>query len=125
MAGRAQKDSRKVALARAMRKAPTEPEQLLWQRLRLCAEPGVKFRRQHPFGPYILDFYCAKAGLCVEVDGHAHSEESQAMRDEVRDHWLNSKRVEVYRIPAAEVYRNADNAADGVILKAITRVKGS
>ena len=99
---------RKVAQARSLRKRLTEPEQLLWQRLK--SRDGIAYRRQYPIGPYVLDFYCAKAKLCIEVDGGFHDAE----RDERRDTWLNLQSIEVYRIPAFEVYRDADAVADGV-----------
>ena len=62
--------------ARAMRKAMTEPEVMLWSRLRGRARNKPTFRRQHPFGSLILDVYCAAARLAVEVDGATHSDEA-------------------------------------------------
>jgi very-short-patch-repair endonuclease len=53
-----------------LRRALTLPEVLLWQVLR-SRPGGYRFRRQHPAGPYVLDFFCAAAGLCIEVDGKA------------------------------------------------------
>jgi very-short-patch-repair endonuclease len=76
--------------ARAMRKAMTSAEALLWTRLRGRAEGRPTFRRRHPFGGIILDFYCAEARLAVEVDGATHwSDEAQA-KDAARDHWLKA-----------------------------------
>jgi len=60
-----------VQKARAPRRSPRPPESLLWQQLR--ARPhGLKFRRQHPFGPFIAGFYCPAVKLTVEVDGDSH-----------------------------------------------------
>ncbi|MBW8733586.1 MAG: DUF559 domain-containing protein, partial [Asticcacaulis sp.] len=64
----------KVALARQMRRAMTEPEWLLWERLRVRDETRLNFRRQHAVGPFVLDFYSARAKLAVEVDGALHYE---------------------------------------------------
>ncbi len=113
---------KKVALARKMRKTLTDPEWLLWERLKRRGN-GVVFRRQHPIGPYILDFYCFKAALAVEVDGAVHGEDERAVKDEVRQTYLESQGLFVYRIPAAEVYRDPDAVADGVRLLAEERTQ--
>jgi len=111
----------KIALARQMRRNLTEPEWLLWQRLKLRSDDGLIFRRQKPYGPYILDFYCFAARLAIEVDGGLHGEEEQRVADEKRDRFLVGKGLFVYRVPAAGVYRNADDVADGVRLLALQR----
>lgn len=117
------KPIKKVALARQMRRALTEPELILWFRLK-DREDGLAFRNQHPIGPYIADFYCAKAKLIVEIDGALHMSGERAERDAARDDWFaNKKRLLTYRIPAAEVYRNADGVADGIKLLAEERVR--
>lgn len=95
----------KVALARHMRKTQTLPEGLIWTRLKARKDSGLVFRRQHALGPYILDFYCFKAALCVEIDGSAHGSDERSQRDEVRDIWLTAQGLEVYRVPVAEVFR--------------------
>ncbi|WP_083811515.1 endonuclease domain-containing protein [Asticcacaulis biprosthecium] len=79
------RDIRKLALAKEMRRELTTPEFLLWDRLKHRDGDGIAFRRQHPKGPYILDFYCHKVKLYVEVDGALHDSD----RDERRDRWLN------------------------------------
>jgi len=93
--------------ARKLRRELTLPEVLLWQELR--KEPGGwYFRRQHRAGPYFLDFYCARARLCVEVDGESHGRGDQPARDAVRDAWLVERGVCVLRVPAVEVLRDLD-----------------
>jgi very-short-patch-repair endonuclease len=96
-----------VAKARAMRRAMTPPEARLWQilRTRPC---GLKFRRQHPAGPYVLDFYCAAAKLAIEVDGIAHDMGGNPVRDSHRDAWLRERGFRVLRIPAAEIGNDAE-----------------
>jgi len=92
------------------------PEVLLWQYLRGGQLAGLRFRRQHPTGAYILDFYCAELQLAVEVDGKAHDFLSRALTDERRDAWLNSQGVRVVRFLASDVL---DGAGIEAVLKAI------
>ena len=61
-----------IAHARRLRRALSPPEARLWNRLRERAPGLPTFRRQHPIGPYVLDFYCAKARLAIEIDGMSH-----------------------------------------------------
>lgn len=107
------KQRRDVARARALRGAMSLPEVVLWQRLRVCET--AKFRRQHPVGRYVLDFYCAGAKVCVEIDGMAHDMGDRPARDVVRDAWLAAQGVRVLRVPAVDVLRDADAVAEGVL----------
>jgi very-short-patch-repair endonuclease len=85
----------------------TLPEVLLWRELR--ARPGgLKFRRQHPAGPYVLDFYCEAAKLAVEVDGEAHERGDMPGRDKERDEWLRVAGIRTLRVPAREVLQNVE-----------------
>ena len=86
--------------AKSLRRTMTAPEKTLWFLVRRNSL-GLHFRRQHPVGPYILDFYCAMAKLCVEVDGPVH--DSQADRDNRRTAWLNKEGIAVIRFSAAQV----------------------
>ena len=99
--------------ARQMRRAQTQPERTLWSLLRRN-ELGLHFRRQHPIGPYILDFYCAAVRLAIEVDGPAHDD--QQARDERRTAWLVNEGIRVLRLSAAEV-----EARPAAVLSAIAR----
>ncbi len=101
-----------------MRKAMTEPEVMLWSRLRGRKPDKPTFRRQHPFGSLIFDFYCAAAKLAVEVDGATHWDEAAQAKDEAKDRWLMRQGVSVLRIPAAEVYRDLSGVTDPVLLHA-------
>ena len=83
------------------------PEILLWRELR-SQDAGYKFRKQHAAGPYSLDFYCASAALCIEVDGKAHDMGSNPQRDERRDAWLADQRIKTIRIPAEEILRDIE-----------------
>jgi len=104
--------------ARAMRKAMTEPEVMLWSRLRGRHPDKPTFRRQHPFGSMILDFYCPAARLAVEVDGASHWGDDAQAKDAARDRWLMSQGVRVYRVPAGRIYHDLGGVTDGVLLYA-------
>jgi very-short-patch-repair endonuclease len=81
----------------------TLPEVVLWQELRRSKLKSCQFRRQHPIGPYILDFYCSAARLTIEVDGASHANEVQVRHDQNRDRWLHGKGIRVIRVAAADV----------------------
>ncbi|WAC49271.1 endonuclease domain-containing protein [Asticcacaulis sp. SL142] len=107
----------KYELARQFRKDLTPPEVRLWARIKGKPD-GIHFRKQHPIGPYIADFYCAAARLVVEVDGQVHNLSDVAERDEGRLAWLGAQGLEVMRINAADIMRDADEAALGVLMRA-------
>ena len=86
--------------AKTLRRSMTQPEQTLWSLLRRNQQ-GAHFRRQRAVGPYILDFYCATARLCVEVDGPAHAD--QAAHDERRTRWLAEQGIRVIRFSVGDV----------------------
>jgi very-short-patch-repair endonuclease len=99
-----------------MRKAMTEPEVMLWSRLRGRCPEKPTFRRQHPFGSFILDFYCPAARLAVEVDGAVHWDEYARAKDQARDRWLIGQGVRVYRVAASRIYHDLDGVTDGLLL---------
>ena len=76
-------------LARELRRDSTFPERLLWSRLRNRGLFGLKFRRQHPIGPFVIDFYCRESSLAVELDGRSH--EGRESYDDARTDWLESQ----------------------------------
>ena len=80
----------------------TIPERTLWGLLRRD-QLNLHFRRQHPIGPFILDFYCAKAKLCVEIDGPVHAE--QLEYDRRRTEWLEREGIRVLRFSPQDVER--------------------
>ncbi len=111
------RDKSKIAFARRLRSALTPPEAAIWARLRV-RDTGISFRRQHPVGPYVLDFYCARARLAIEIDGLVHTTGDRPERDEARDVWLAGQGIEVLRIPASDVMANPDEVAYGIWLAA-------
>ncbi len=103
-----------VEKARTLRRSMTLPEVMLWQFLRRKPE-RLKFRRQHPIGPYVLDFYCAAASVAIEVDGIAHDMGNNPARDQARDAWLERRGITVLRIAATEILADALTTADAVV----------
>ncbi|MDB5493106.1 MAG: hypothetical protein JWP86_443 [Phenylobacterium sp.] len=108
--------------AKALRRSLTEPEVMLWSRLRRRLPDQPVFRNQHPIGPYILDFFRPAARLAIEVDGALHGEDDQIAHDEARDHWLGRRGIRVVRIPASAVFADLEEVADGVRLTALARL---
>jgi very-short-patch-repair endonuclease len=96
-----------VARAKALRRAMTLPDILLWDVLR-GRGAGPRFRHQHSAGPYVLDFYCPESALCIEVDGKAHDMGANPQRDGTRDAWLGLRGIKTVRIPAAEILRDLE-----------------
>ena len=109
---------RNVTAARQQRRALSLPEALLWERLR-GSPGGVKFRRQHPVGAYVLDFYCAKAKLGIEIDGIAHDMGDRPVRDMQREAWLALQGITVVRIPATEVLKSPDEVAEMLVRRCL------
>lgn len=81
--------------AREMRSGMTDAEALLWKLLRNRRLAAAKFRRQHPMGRYILDFYCVEKKLCIELDGGQHGE--AIAYDQLRDQWLQGQGIRILR----------------------------
>lgn len=88
-------------VARQFRKLPTKSEALLWQELRGRQINGVKFRRQQPIGPFVVDFFAAAHKLVVEVDGLIHDQQQEA--DRRRQDLLESLGLRFLRVTSAEV----------------------
>ncbi|WP_310223789.1 endonuclease domain-containing protein [Sphingobium xenophagum] len=99
--------------ARKLRCDLSLPEVLLWQRLRGQAT-GLKFRRQHPIGSYIADFYCSSLKLVIEVDGEAHNRADRPARDLHRDRFMEENGYQVLRIAASEILKDADIVAASI-----------
>ncbi|HLZ69287.1 MAG TPA: endonuclease domain-containing protein [Dehalococcoidia bacterium] len=96
--------------ARRLRQEATPAERVLWQALRGGRLAGLKFRRQHAVGPFVLDFFCPKHKLVVEVDGAVHNTPDQRDRDAGRDERLQQVGYRVLRLRNAEVLGDLDRA---------------
>jgi 3-isopropylmalate/(R)-2-methylmalate dehydratase small subunit len=110
-----------VLRARKLRRSLSKPEAILWSELKKRPS-GLKFRKQHPAGPYTLDFYCAAARLCVEIDGESHERGDRPTGDAERDRFLKRHRVDVLRLPAREVLRNLEDAVSYIARQAEERL---
>jgi gamma-glutamyl-gamma-aminobutyrate hydrolase PuuD/very-short-patch-repair endonuclease len=93
--------------AKNLRKTLTEPEKLLWQLLR-GEQLGVKFRKQHPIGPYIADFACLNPKLIIELDGGQHNEDAAIEKDTERSHFLEQQGFTVLRFWNNEVFKQTE-----------------
>jgi very-short-patch-repair endonuclease len=98
--------------ARAMRQAPTQAERSLWNRLR-GRQLGVRFRRQHAIGQFVVDFYCRERRVVVEVDGKIHMERSA--RDGDRDMALQSLGLKVLHFTNAEIESSVDEVVARIV----------
>ena len=94
-----------------LRRTTTPTENMLWRRLKGKQLDGLRFRQQHGYGPYVLDFYCPSLRLCIELDGNIHDEEQVRLKDEERTEFLLEQRIHVLR------FRNEDveNDVEGVL----------
>ena len=104
--------------AKALRQDISLPEVLLWVQIRKRLQGHLRFRRQHPVGPYILDFYCPELTLAVEVDGQVHDTGDHPQRDRSRDLWLRGQGIKTLHIPATEVLNNMDGVISMILMAA-------
>ena len=101
-------DPHLLALVRKLRQEQTNAEQLLWRVLRNRQFGGLKFRRQYPVAPYVLDFYCHEARLAIEVDGGQHNEPDKERRDTERTAYLGRQGITVIRFWNHEVLQETE-----------------
>ena len=111
-------------LARELRKASTDAESLLWERLRNRQLLGFKFRRQHQFGEYLADFYCSDAKLVVECDGQIHSRNESWHHDRIRDAYMCSQGLRVLRFTNEQVIQQTQVVLDDIV-KHLSKTKNS
>src|SRR5438874_616326 len=86
-----------LARCRELRRDETDAERLLWMLLRGRQIAGAKFRRQHQFGPFILDFFCMEHRVAIEVDGGQHFSDEGEASDRARTAWLKRAGIRVLR----------------------------
>jgi very-short-patch-repair endonuclease len=112
---RGKTNAQTVHLAREQRRKPTPAEEKLWDVLRARRLAGLKFRRQHPLGPYILDYFCVEHQLEVEVDGGIHNEPEQIEHDERRAEYLNKHGIQILRFTNTEIEKHLDQVLQKII----------
>jgi very-short-patch-repair endonuclease len=96
------------SLSKELRKNQTPSERQVWERLRRRQLGGFKFRRQHQFGPFILDFYCPEAGIAVELDGPIHDDPASIEHDLERDAYLRGEGITLVRVANERVLAAVD-----------------
>jgi very-short-patch-repair endonuclease len=104
----------KTERARQLRADATIFERKLWAHLRGAQVNGFAFRRQHPVGSYVLDFYCAAAKLAIELDGDQHGTPAGLAYDAARTRFLKQKRIRVMRFGNHELIENLDGVRDEI-----------
>ena len=103
-----------VPNARSLRKKMTKQERRLW--FDFLREYPIHFYKQRIIGPYIVDFYCAKAKLVVELDGSQHFEADGRTTDGVRDDFLKNQGLEILRFPNNAVNENFEGVCEAIDL---------
>ena len=94
--------------ARKLRRSQTDAEKLLWAVLRNRRLLGLKFRRQHSIGPYVLDFYCHERKVCIELDGGQHYENEGIQHDERRKAFLEAQGLRILRFSNMDILENIE-----------------
>ena len=92
-----------------LRRNETPTEQMLWKRLRSKQLDGFRFRQQHGYGPYVLDFYCPSLRLCIELDGEVHNTLKAQQHDYERTLFLKECKIHVIRFKNEEVEQNIED----------------
>ena len=103
----------KLSFSRQLRQNMTPAESRLWSQLRGRRSVGFKFRRQQIIDGYIADFFCAEAGLVIELDGPIHNE--QAEYDRHRDAVLANRKLTILRIPNARVFGELESVLSEIM----------
>ena len=91
-----------------LRNNMTEAEEFLWSKLRMKQLKGFMFSRQKPLGGYIVDFYCYRANLVIEVDGGHHFTDENKEYDKIRDEFLGNMGLTVLRFTNSDVIDNIE-----------------
>jgi very-short-patch-repair endonuclease len=104
----------KTMRAREMRRTMTKQEVVLWTYLRNAQMSGFSFRRQHPVGPFFIDFYCPSAKLAIELDGGQHATEESRAYDDARTGFLARNGITVLRFWNHELKDNLEGVLEGI-----------
>ncbi|MCP5463412.1 MAG: DUF559 domain-containing protein [Deltaproteobacteria bacterium] len=100
--------------ARDLRQNITNAEKKLWVHLRGKRLNGLKFRRQHPIEPYIVDFFCHSANLVIELDGDSHDGDKAAQYDSDRQSFLEDQGLRVLRFRNKDVYDDVEQVLEEI-----------
>jgi len=105
---------KQIAIARILRKNDTWAEQLVWRWLRASRFSAYKFRRQHPYGPHVLDFFTVEALVNIELDASQHGFPEHHKKDAERDEWLEARGVKVLRFWNSALRREQQSIRDTI-----------
>ena len=100
--------------SRQLRKDMTNAERLLWSKVKRKQLQGYQFYRQKIIGNYIVDFYCPKANLVIEIDGGQHYDDEEIKKDNVRDDYMGEQRLTVLRFSDREVFENLNGVIERI-----------
>lgn len=100
--------------SRKLRTNMTDAERLLWSKIRGKQLKGFQFYRQKPIGNYIVDFYCPKANLVIELDGGQHYSTTGNQKDDIRDACLGQLNIKVLRFSDRDIFENLTSILEGV-----------
>ena len=100
--------------SRQLRKNMTDAERQLWAKIRMRQLKGYQFYRQKPIGDYIIDFFCPKAKLVIEVDGSQHSSEEMIENDRIRDEYISSLGLRVLRFTNTDVMAGIERVVEKI-----------
>lgn len=100
-------------IRKKLRKSLTPTESILWNHLKNCGL-GVKFRRQHSIGNFVLDFYCPKLKFAIELDGSTHNLARVFKRDEIKNRFMSGLEIYVLHIKSQEVIKNLEGVVEEI-----------
>jgi very-short-patch-repair endonuclease len=100
--------------SRVLRKKMIDAERKLWYRIRMKQIKGLQFYRQKPIGNYIVDFYCPKAKLVIELDGGQHYLKTGEEKDKIKDNYLSGLGLKVLRFSDVDVLRDIDSVLEKI-----------
>ena len=112
----------KRSFAKYLRANPSDAERKLWNLLRRKQMMGLRFRRQHPIGPYIADFFCSGAKLVIELDGDQHGADPKIAYDAARTRWLEERGYMVLRFSNAEFLKDSADISERIWAAAKARL---
>ncbi|MDD5222805.1 MAG: endonuclease domain-containing protein [bacterium] len=102
--------------SRKLRNNMTDAEKMLWLKIRAKQLQGYQFYRQRIIGNYIVDFYCPKAKLVIELDGGQHYQDQGARNDQIRDEFIKSLGIKVIRFSDLDVMKNLNGVIEEIFV---------
>jgi len=100
-------------MAKKNRHSPTEAEDIIWQKILRYEKTGYKFSRQKPINRFILDFYCSKLNLAIEIDGESHNKKKE--NDILRDKFLSQIGIQTIRFTNEEILSHLNNVRQKIL----------